>query len=68
MENRAKIIVQTYAVVKFIVDNLYSEVPVSWLQRKDNKQLCYWPSRTINAKPLITNYTNPNVERMLESI
>ncbi|XP_025266762.1 uncharacterized protein LOC112638764 [Camponotus floridanus] len=47
---------------KAYIDDLYSEVPISWLQRKDNKQLCYWPPRTINAKPLITNYTNPNVE------
>lgn len=60
MENHGEI--KTYAVVKFLVDNLYSEVPVSWLTLEDNKQLCLWPPRTTNAKLLIANYISPNVE------
>lgn len=62
MENQGEFIVKTYAVVKFLIDSLYSEVPISWLTREDNNQLCYWPPRKINAKVLIANYTSPNVE------
>lgn len=62
MEKCGELIAKTYAVVKFHVDNVYSEVPLSWLTLEGSKQLCFWPPRTINAKLLITNYTNPDID------
>lgn len=55
-----------YAVVKFVIDNLYSEVPTSWLTQEENKQLCLWPPRTANTKILIANDANPNLETWSE--
>lgn len=37
---------QKYAVVKFLVDSTYSEIPTSWLIEHDNIQQCWWPPRT----------------------
>jgi len=53
-----------YAVVKFIIDNLYSEIPASWLifDSNKNKSKCFWPPRTANTATLIANYASPNVE------
>lgn len=55
-----------YAVVKFVIDNLYSEVPTSWLIQEENKQLCLWPPRTANTKILIANDASPNLETWSE--
>ncbi|XP_029171124.1 uncharacterized protein LOC114940569 [Nylanderia fulva] len=51
-----------YSVVKFVIDNSYSEIPTAWLILDDNQQQkCWWP-RTANAAPLIANYASPNFE------
>ncbi|CAL1678269.1 unnamed protein product [Lasius platythorax] len=55
-------ITKKYAVVKFLLDNLYSEIPTSWLTRENNKQLCWWPPRTANTKILIVNCASPNFD------
>lgn len=53
-----------YAVVKFILDNLYSEIPASWIifDNNKNKSKCFWPPRTANTATLIANCASPNVE------
>lgn len=39
-----------YAVVKFALDNTYSEIPTAWLI---NAQQCWWPPRTTNVSTLM---------------
>lgn len=52
-----------YSVVKFLINNSYSEIPTSWLILDDNQQQkCLWPPRTANAASLIANYASPNLE------
>lgn len=51
-----------YAVVKFIADNSYSEIPTAWLLANGNKQLCWWPPRTANAAMLIASCASPNFD------
>lgn len=51
-----------YSVVQFISDSTYSEIPTTWLVKKGNKQLCWWPPRTANAAILIANCSPPNME------
>lgn len=51
-----------YSVVKFLIDDLYSEIPTSWLILDGNKQMCWWPPRTANAAVLISTYSSPNLE------
>lgn len=46
-----------YAVVRFKIDNTYSEIPTSWII-EDN--LCWWPPRTANSAIFISNCTDPN--------
>lgn len=46
-----------YAVVQFISDQTYSEVPVSWLT--DDRQYCYWPNKAKNAAHFIEKYVKP---------
>jgi len=41
-----------YSIVKFLIDNSYSEIPTSWLILDGNKQKCLWPPRTANAASL----------------
>lgn len=38
-----------YAVLKFFSDNSYSEIPTAWLLINGDKQLCWWPSRTLHC-------------------
>lgn len=52
--------IQKYAVVKFLVDSTYSEIPTIWLIEDDNIQQCWWPPRTANTALLISNYANPD--------
>lgn len=47
-----------FAVVKFMDNDSYSEIPTCWLT-EDNTH-CYWPSRTANSATLIANCTSPN--------
>lgn len=49
-----------YAVVKFVSDATYSEIPTCWLFEDDDTQKCWWPPRTANCATFIANYTSPN--------
>lgn len=50
-----------YAVVKFLSDSTYSEIPTVWLFRdKNNIQQCWWLPRTANSAILIMNCESPN--------
>ncbi|XP_029662785.1 uncharacterized protein LOC115235264 [Formica exsecta] len=51
-----------YAVVKFLSDCTYSEIPTLWLIQEGNTQECWWPPRTANTPLLMTNYTSPNYD------
>lgn len=57
MENTRK-----YAVVKFKLDSLFSEISIIWLLENDDsdKQWCLWPPRTANCGLLIANYAKPD--------
>lgn len=52
----------TYAVVKFLSDSTFSEVPVSWLIKNNDISQCWWPPRTSNSAMLITHCVNPNLK------
>lgn len=50
-----------YAVVKFLLDNTYSEVPVAWLLNENNNPQCWWPPRAMtNISTLMTDNVEPN--------
>lgn len=50
-----------YAVVKFLTDSTFSEIPIAWLlEDDDDNQLCWWPPRTCNSAILIANCATPN--------
>lgn len=50
-----------YAVVKFLLDSTYSEIPTTWLFKDyEDIQQCWWPPRTANSVTLIANCTSPN--------
>lgn len=49
-----------YAVVKFLSDNMFSEIPVAWLYIEDNMEQCWWPPRTANTATLIANCASPD--------
>lgn len=52
-----------YAVVKFLSDSTFSEIPIAWLVEDDgDNQLCWWPPRTYNNATLIANSTSPNFQ------
>lgn len=51
-----------YSVVKFLIDDSYSEIPISWLMHDGSKQLCLWPPRTANAANFIANCISPCFE------
>lgn len=46
----------SFAVVYFMDDDLYSEVPKNWLFDQNNK--CYWPP-TRNVQSVITKKQKP---------
>ncbi|XP_036144756.1 uncharacterized protein LOC105836362 isoform X2 [Monomorium pharaonis] len=50
-----------YAVVKFVTDSTYSEIPITWLIENDNADnlLCWWPPKSANCPQLIANYASP---------
>lgn len=48
-----------YAVVKFLSDSTYNEIPTAWLFENENNTWCWWPPRTANCA-LISNCTSPN--------
>lgn len=47
-----------HAVVKFLTDCTYSEIPIIWLH-KNNSQ-CWWPPRTSNCPQMIANCEKPD--------
>ncbi|XP_039306808.1 uncharacterized protein LOC120358125 [Solenopsis invicta] len=49
-----------YAVVKFLCDSSYSEIPTTWLFQEKNIQYCWWPPRTANSATLILNCESPD--------
>lgn len=49
-----------YAVVKFLSDSTFSEIPTVWLFENNSIQYCWWPPRTANSATLIANCTSPN--------
>ncbi|KAL0098879.1 hypothetical protein PUN28_020866 [Cardiocondyla obscurior] len=51
---------KNYAVVKFLSDCSYSEIPIAWLSKEGEVMKCWWPPRNANAATFITNYTSPN--------
>lgn len=51
-----------YAVVKFLLDGTYSEIPTAWLMTENDNQQCWWPPRTANNALLIVSCANPNYE------
>lgn len=51
-----------YAVVKFLSDCTFSEIPTIWLIQEGNTQECWWPPRTANTSLLMINYTFPNYD------
>lgn len=51
-----------YAVVKFLSDSTYSEIPTVWLFKKKDTQYCWWPSRTANSATLIMNCESPDFQ------
>lgn len=51
---------EKYAVVKFLSDGMYNEIPAAWLITENDNQQCWWPPRMANSKLLISNCTLPN--------
>lgn len=49
-----------YAVVKFLLDCTYSEVPTIWLVKENGHTQCWWPPRTANTPALMAQYVSPN--------
>lgn len=51
-----------YAVIKFLSDGSFSEIPVLWLIYNDNNEVteCLWPPRTANCATLIAHCAHPN--------
>lgn len=52
-----------YAVVQFLSDETFSEVPTNWIDRDDksNDFICWWPN-TKNISSLIENRTEPDMK------
>ncbi|XP_011883585.1 PREDICTED: uncharacterized protein LOC105570754 [Vollenhovia emeryi] len=51
---------KSYAVVKFLSDSTFSEVPVNWISKSGDTAYCWWPPRSSNNAMLIANCVNPN--------
>ncbi|XP_029162886.1 uncharacterized protein LOC114934365 isoform X2 [Nylanderia fulva] len=51
-----------YAVVKFLSDGTFSEIPTAWLCKEGETDQCWWPPRTANSTILITNCASPNTD------
>lgn len=49
-----------YAVIKFLSDSTFSEIPTAWLTEKDGIEYCWWPPRTANSATLISKCASPN--------
>lgn len=52
-----------YAVVKFLSDCTFSEIPITWLTTDaDAYEQCWWPPRMANSKLLIANCASPTYD------
>ncbi|XP_025996429.1 uncharacterized protein LOC113005292 isoform X5 [Solenopsis invicta] len=51
-----------YAVVRFLSDCTYSEVPKKWLIKNVDSFMCWWPPQNSNTATLIANCVNPNYD------
>lgn len=52
---------KSYAIVKFLSDCSFSEIPSAWLYKENDILQHWWPPRTTNAATLIANCTSPNM-------
>lgn len=46
---------QLYAVVRFVENDTFSEVPSNWLDCTNDQTKCWWPSKTRNVTSYIAN-------------
>jgi len=51
---------KNYAVVRFVSDNTFSEIPTAWLSEENDVLQCWWPPRNANSAILIANFAIPN--------
>lgn len=49
-----------YAIVKFVENNTFSEVPINWLDSNNNEIKCWWPAKTRNVTSYIANRSPPD--------
>ncbi|XP_071573175.1 uncharacterized protein [Temnothorax nylanderi] len=57
-EKKQKARMWNYAVVQFLADLTYSEIPITWIQKDDSQ--CWWPPRTSNCPQMIANCESPD--------
>jgi len=50
-----------YAVVQFLSDSTFSEIPTAWLFKEGDIQKCWWPPRTTNCATLVIHCEPPDV-------
>lgn len=50
---------KNYAVVKFLSDCSFSEIPTVWISEENDMIHCWWPPRNANCANLITNCASP---------
>ncbi|CAL1678861.1 unnamed protein product [Lasius platythorax] len=61
------VINKKFAVVKFLSDCTYSEIPTAWLMTDDDDyEQCWWPPRTANSKLLKANCASPNYDTWIK--
>ncbi|XP_029156995.1 uncharacterized protein LOC114929588 isoform X1 [Nylanderia fulva] len=48
-----------YAIVQFLADESFSEIPTNWIQRNNDGFICWWPN-TKNISSLIKNRDEPD--------
>lgn len=51
---------QLYAVVRFVENNTFSEIPTNWLDNINNEIKCWWPTKTRNVTSHIANRLPPD--------
>lgn len=49
-----------YAIVRFVENNTFSEIPTNWLDTINNKMKCWWPTKTRNVTSHIANRFPPD--------
>lgn len=52
-----------YAVVQFLVDESFSEIPTNWINRNDKNDgfICWWPANIKNINSLLENRVEPDM-------